>query len=215
MLGLDRGDVDGGIVEALAEQAPDDAQRRGTGARRQSTHMVHVLVVAAQLFIHGYGAHRRVGDGALRAQDKQQMPKRCAVVGAVMANGSGACATRQVIVKKYGDRDFVDPGQRYTPGACPACEVRDLGQVAGDGVCGVPALGQVTLERGGVGADGAGREPVNFGQARSLSGIHGGLQKWSHQCAPNGKLCPVRRITLPLYAASPLRRQPQHRTTCA
>ena len=215
MLGFDRGDVDDGIVEALAEQASDDSQRRGTGARRQTTHMVHVLVVAAQLFIHGRGAHRRVRDGALSPQDKQQMPKCRAVVAAVMAYGSGARATRQVIVKKYRDRDFVDPGQRHTPGACPAREMRDLGKVAGDSVCGVPALGQVTLERGGVGADGAAREPINFGQVRSLSGIHGGLQKWNHQCAPNRKLCPVLQLTITPHAASMLRRRPRHRTTCA
>src|SRR5512135_2350486 len=102
MFGLDRSDVDGVIAESLGEQAPDDAQRRRAGARRQSAHMIHVLVVAAQLFIHGYGAYRRVRDGALSAQDKQQMPKRRAVVGAVMAYGSGTRAARQVIVKKYG-----------------------------------------------------------------------------------------------------------------
>jgi hypothetical protein len=114
-----------------------------------------VFVVAAHLLIYGHGAQRRLRNGTLRPQDKQQMPKRRAVVAAVMAYGSGARATRQVIVKKYGDRDFVDHGQRHTPGACPACEMRDLGQVAGDGVCGVPALGQVTLERSGMWPDGA------------------------------------------------------------
>ena len=67
--------------------------------------------------------------------------------------------------KKYGDRNFVDPGQRQTPGADPAREVRHLSDVAGYGMRGVPALGQVTLERDGVRPDGTGGEPINLDDA--------------------------------------------------
>ena len=81
------------------------------------------------------------------------------------------------------------------PPTDPAREVRYLSDVAGNGVRGVPALGQVTLERDDVGPDGAGGEPIELNDARVLSGIHGDLRKWVPQCAPTPKLCPVQRMT--------------------
>jgi hypothetical protein len=66
--------------------------------------------------------------------------------------------TWQVIVKKYGDRDFVDPGQRRAPGAYPARKVRDLSEVAGNAVGSVPAFRQAMHERSGARPDRAGNE---------------------------------------------------------
>ena len=74
--------------------------------------MIHVLVVAAQFLIHRPRADRRLRNGALSAEHDEQVPKRRAVIGSVVPHVPSACAARQVVVKKYGDRDFVDPGQR-------------------------------------------------------------------------------------------------------
>ena len=91
--------------------------------------MVHVIVVAALLLIHGRCADWRLPNSALTSQYEEQVPERRTVIGAVMSRVSSACATRQVIVNKYGDRNFVDPGQPHPPGAYPAREVLDLSEV--------------------------------------------------------------------------------------
>ena len=208
-------DIDGVAIEALRQQPPDDPQHHSPALRREPAHMVHVIVVATQFLIHRPGADRRLRDSALRAKHDEQVPKRCAVIGPVVPGVSSTRATRQVIVKEDGDRDFVDPGQRQPPGADPVREVRHLSDVARNGVRGVPALGQVTLERGGVGPDRTGGEPVNLNDARVLSGIHGDLQKWDHQCAPKPKLCPALRMTTSPYAAPMLPPRHQHQFTCA
>jgi hypothetical protein len=124
-----------------------------------------VIVVATQFLIHRPGADWRLRNGTLRAKHDEQVPKRCAVIGPVVPHVPSTRAARQVIVKEDGDRDFVDPGQRQPPGADPAREVRHLSDVAGNGVRGVPALGQVTLERGGVRPDGTGGEPIDLDDA--------------------------------------------------
>jgi len=161
------------------------------------------------------GADWRLRNGTLRAKHNEQVPERRAVIGPVVLRVSSARAARQVVVKEDGDRDFVDPGQRQPPGADPAREVRHLSEVAGNGVCGVPALGQVTLERGNVRPDGTGEEPIDLDDAQVLSGIHGDLQKWDHQCAPMPKLCPVRQMTVPPNTAPMLPPRDQRRVTCA
>ncbi|HEY8709207.1 MAG TPA: hypothetical protein VIM34_14560 [Burkholderiaceae bacterium] len=112
--------------------------------------MVHLIVVAAQFLIHRRRADWRLRNGTLSAKYDEQVPERRAVIRPVVPRVPSTCATRQVVVKKYGDRDFVDPAQRQPPGADPAREVRHLGDVAGNGVRRVPALGQVTLERNGM-----------------------------------------------------------------
>jgi len=177
--------------------------------------VIHVIVVATQFLIHGRRADWWLCNGTLRAKHGEQVPKRRAVIGPVVPRVSSASATRQVVVKEDGDRDFVDPGQRQPPGADPARKVRHLSDVAGNGVRGVPALGQVMLERDGVRPDGTGGEPIDLDDARVLSGIHGDLQKWDHQCAPTPKLCPVRRVTPPPHAAPMRPPRNQGRVTCA
>ena len=176
VLGRDGRDIDGVAVEALRQQSSYDSQRHGPGVRRKPTHVVHVIDVAAQFLIHGRCADWRLPNSALIWQYEEQVPERRAVIGPIMSRVSSACATRQVIVKKYGDRDFVDPGQRQPPSAYPAREVLILSEVAGNGVRGIPALGQAMLERGGLRPDGAGDEPINFGDVRALGGIHGDLR---------------------------------------
>ncbi|HOY34841.1 MAG TPA: hypothetical protein PLG32_06850 [Piscinibacter sp.] len=127
--------------------------------------MIHVIVVAAQFLIHRPRADWRLRNGTLRAKYDEQVPKRCAVIGAVVTHLPSTRAARQVVVKEDGDRDFVDPGQRQSPRADPAREVRHFSDVAGNGVRGVPALGQVTLERGGVRPDGTSGEPIDLDDA--------------------------------------------------
>jgi hypothetical protein len=174
-----------------------------------------VIVVAAQFLIHRPRADWRLRNGTLSAKYDEQVPKRRAVIGPVVPHVPSASAARQVVVKEYGDRDFVDPGQWQPPGADPAREVRHLSDVAGNGVRGVSALGQVTLECDGVRPDRTGGEPVNLDDARVLCGIHGDLLKWDHQCAPKLKLCPVQKLTIQPDAAPILPPRHQHRVTCA
>ena len=215
VLGRDGLEIDGVAIEALRQQSSDDPQHHGSRRRSKSAHVIHVIVVAAQFLIHRPRADWRLRNGTLSAQHDEQMPKRRAVIGPVVPRVSSTRAARQVVVKKYGDRDFVDSGQRQPPGAGPAREVRHLSDVAGNGVRSVPALGQATLERSGMWPDGAGGEPIDLDDARVLSGIHGDLRKWDHQCAPKPKLCPVRRVTIPPHAAMTLPPRHQRRATCA
>jgi len=215
VLGRDGCDIDGVAVEALRQQPPNDPQHHGSALRREPAHVVHVLVVATQFLIHRRHADWRLRNGALRAKHDEQVAKRRAVIGPVVPCVPSASATRQVVVKEDADRDFVDPGQRQTPGADPAREMRHLSDVAGNGVRSVHALGQVILERDGVRSDGTGGEPIDLNDARVLSGIHGDLQKWDHQCAPTPKLCPVRQMTIPPDTALMPPPRDQRRVTCA
>ncbi len=88
--------------------------------------MVHVIVVAAKCLIHRRRADGRLRNGALSAKHDEQVPMRGAVTGPVVPHVPSACAARQVVVKKYGDRGFVDPGQWQSPGACSARELCQL-----------------------------------------------------------------------------------------
>ncbi len=177
--------------------------------------MIHVIVVAAQFLIHRPRADGRLRNGAFSAKHDKQVPKRRAVIGSVVAHVPSESAARQMVVKENSDRDFGDPGQGPPPGANPTREVRYLSHVAANRVRGVPAFGQVTLERDGVRPDGTGGQPINFDDTKALSGIHGDLQKWDHQCAPKPKLCPVQRMTISPYAAPLLSPRHRHRLICA
>lgn len=94
-----------------------------------------------------------------------KLPERSAVIGPVVPRVPGTSTARQVLVKEYGDRDFVDPGQQLLLSACPTRKMPHLSEVTGNGGRGVPALGQVTLERDGVRPDGTGGEPIDLDDA--------------------------------------------------
>ena len=85
-------------------------------------------------------------------------------------------------VEELGDRLFVDPVQSQASAAHPTREMRDAGNVARNCVRGVPALGQVQLERFNVRADRPVSKPVDVLAQRTVNDAHGGLQKWDHQC---------------------------------
>jgi hypothetical protein len=73
--------------------------------------VVHVIVVAAQFLIYRPSADRRLRNNILRTKHDEQVPKRRSVFGTVVPLLPSACATREVVVKEYCNRDFVDPGQ--------------------------------------------------------------------------------------------------------
>ncbi|MBC7733847.1 MAG: hypothetical protein H7306_18465 [Bacteriovorax sp.] len=128
VLGRDGLDIDGVATEALRQQPPNDPQHHGSALRREPTYAVHVIVVATQFLIHRRRADWRLGNSTLPAKHDEQVPKRRAVIGPVVPRVPSTCATRQVVVKEDGDRDFVDPGQRQPPGADPAREMGHLGE---------------------------------------------------------------------------------------
>ena len=144
--------------------------------------MLHVLVVAEQLRFHLGRADGRRHDSALRAEHDKQVGQCRAEVASIVARGPRAVAAREVLVEELGDRPFVDPVQPQASAACPACEMRDAGQVGSAGGYGVPALREVPLECMHVRADRPVGDPVDANAAGTVNDAHGGLQKWAHQC---------------------------------
>ena len=189
MFGLDRRDVDGAATEAGGQQPPDDAPCHVPRLGRQTSHVIHVVVIAEQFRLHRCGADHRRRNGALRAQHCKQVAQCRAEVASVVARGSSAVAVREVTVEELGDRPFVDPVQPQASAARPTREMENAGDIAGERARGVPAFGQVLLERINVRTDRPVREPVDVDAAGTARNAHGGLQKWGHQCTCLQELC--------------------------
>lgn len=120
-------------------------------------------------------------DEAQRAQHHKQVSQRRAVVSPVATRGPRAVATRKVIVQKLGNGDFVNSVQLKAPASRPSGEMRDAGQVTVG--CGprAAAFAQELLESVDKWPDWPVGEPVDVGAARTVNGIHAGLQKWDRQ----------------------------------
>ena len=108
LVGLECGNVDGCVAEAGGQQPPQDAQGRFSSLGRQAPHVVHVRIVAAELFVHGLRTHHYGSNGALSAQHSQEMPQRGAQRTTISLNRTRAVATRQMLINKLGDQRFVD-----------------------------------------------------------------------------------------------------------
>ncbi|WP_256927818.1 hypothetical protein [Caballeronia sordidicola] len=73
VLAFDCSDVYGTLAETSRQQPSDDAQSYAPRLRRQAAHVIHVLVVAAQLLIYRCRAVCGHRDDALGAQHHEQM----------------------------------------------------------------------------------------------------------------------------------------------